>query len=695
MRTSVLDIRGLRVSYRTARGTIEAVRGVDLAIPAGKIFGIVGESGSGKSTMALAVMGALAGGADTSGEVYYRGKNLVGGSSGDLRRLWGRRIAIVLQDPGSTLNPVFTVGDQLCEVLREHNQMTRAHARTRMLELFAAVQLPNPARIAGCYPHQISGGQQQRVSIAIALACDPDLLIMDEPTTGLDVTTEVRILDLVESLRQRTSATVLYITHNLGVVARLCDHVAVMYAGEIVEQGGVQEIFAHPRHPYTIALLKCLPRIDRPPTSRFLSAIGGGLPGLGAANDACAFGPRCIDVSDRCRAERPSLVEIAQSRWVRCFHWNRDRTAREEEMRRPEVEPRGPRDAGRPVLGVDNLVHHYGRGGELFGAFRKPSQVRAIDGISVEVGVGETVAVVGESGSGKSTLARCIVGLLQPTGGHVKVAGQAVPRRPSAWPRQLRRKIQIVFQNPDRTLNPRRSVMEAVARPLALFRIASRRTRRAAATRAFEAVGLSESHLDAYPGQLSGGQRQRIAIARAFACRPELVVCDEPTSALDVSVQATVLNLLSELQDRERTSYLFISHDLSVVRHIANRVLVLYLGKICEAGPTESVFAAPWHPYTEALLSAISSFDSVSRRTTRLDGPAPNPAAPPTGCVFHPRCPRKIGPICEHEAPPSVTTDQGHMIACHIPFVDLLRLQSEAKGGLDTDPGSRSEHWAR
>jgi peptide/nickel transport system ATP-binding protein len=315
---------------------------------------------------------------------------------------------------------------------------------------------------------------------------------------------------------------------------------------------------------------------------------------------------------------------------------------------------------------VDRLVHRY-------------RQVRAVDGVSFAVAAGETLAVVGESGSGKTTTARCVAGLLQPTAGEIRIDGRPVPRRPAAWPRGLRRRLQIVFQNPDLTLNPRRRVLEAVARPLTLFRLADRRARRAAAARLLEAVGLDARALELFPGQLSGGQRQRVAIARAFAPRPELVVCDEPTSALDVSVQATVLNLLASLQARERTSYLFISHDLSVVRHIADRVVVLYLGRIVEAGTTAEVFAPPWHPYTEALLSAVPSLadapPSAGAGPVRLEGPAPNPAAPPSGCPFHPRCPRKLGPVCEREAPPVQATAGGHAIVCHIAAADLVRLQ--------------------
>jgi len=674
MTEPVLTVRDLHVTYRTRRGPVHAVRGVSLAIPPARIFGLVGESGSGKSTVAQAVMGALGGRARVVGEVRYRGDNLLARPERELRRLWGRRLALVSQDPASTLNPVLTVGEQLVEVLREHERLPAAEARRRMRELFAAVQLPNPAEVARRYPHQLSGGQQQRVSIAIALACDPDLLVLDEPTTGLDVTTEARILDLVESLRRRSHAAILYITHNLGVILRLCDEVAVMYAGEIVEHGPVRETFARPRHPYTLALLECLPRVDAPAAGRLLPAIEGALPDPGGDIVHCQFAPRCPMAADRCHQERPAWVEPDPGHGARCFYADRVPAPGRRERAAAPTGTVGPAPLT-PLLAVDDLAHYYRSAGTAAAGFRS-RVVRALDGVSLGVAVGETLAIVGESGSGKTTLGRSVVGLLRPTGGRLCLDGEPLPRRLLAWGRGLRRRLQIVFQNPDLTLNPRRTIVDAVARPLQLFGLADRRTRRSRAARLLEAVGLGERYLDLFPGQISGGQRQRVAIARAFACGPDLVVCDEPTSALDVSVQATVLNLLARLQAGERCSYLFISHDLSVVRHIADRVAVLYLGRVCEVGPTETVFTPPYHPYTEALLRAVPSLSAApTDATIRLEGPPPNPAAPPAGCPFHPRCPRKLGPICETDPPPLVAAGAGHAIACHIGRDELRRLQ--------------------
>jgi peptide/nickel transport system ATP-binding protein len=651
------------------------VRGVSLAVPPGRIFGLVGESGSGKSTVALAVMGALAGHARVSGQVLYRGDDLLARPERELRRLWGRRLAMVFQDPTSTLNPVLTVGDQLVEVLQQHEGLRGAAAHRRMTELFAAVQLPSPAEVARRYPHQLSGGQQQRVSIAIALACDPDLLVLDEPTTGLDVTTEARILDLVESLRARSDAAILYITHNLGVVRRLCDEVAVMYAGEVVEHGPVGPVFARPRHPYTVALLDCLPRADAAPAGRLLPAIEGALPDPAGAIRHCQFAPRCPMAADRCRREHPPWVEAGPGRGARCFYADQVPPPAGHGAPDPAGPVAGPgAGAPAPLLAVEDLAHHYRTAGGALGLATRA--VRALDGVSLGVAVGETLAIVGESGSGKTTLARAVVGLLRPTRGAIRLEGRPLPARLGAWGRRLRRRLQIVFQNPDLTLNPRRTIADAVARPLQLFGLADRRSRRAAAARLLEAVGLGPRYLDLLPGQVSGGQRQRVAIARAFACRPDLVVCDEPTSALDVSVQATVLNLLARLQSDERCSYLFISHDLSVVRHIADRVLVLYLGRVCEIGPTEAVFRPPQHPYTEALLAAVPSLAAgPTRAAVRLEGPPASPAAPPAGCPLHPRCPRKVGAICETEPPPLADAGGGHRIACHIPVDELRRLQ--------------------
>jgi peptide/nickel transport system ATP-binding protein len=669
----LLDVRDLHVVYRTARARVHAVRGISLAIPPAGIFGLVGESGSGKSSVALAIMAALRPPAVVTGEVRYRGQNLLEQSEPTLRTLWGRRLAMVFQNPGRTLNPVLRCGEQVIEVLRAHERLGRTAALAKTLDLFRAVRLPDPAGVTRRYPHQLSGGQQQRVSIAIALACDPDLLIMDEPTTGLDVTTEARILDLVQSLRDRTRAAILYVSHNLAVIAGLCDAVGVMYAGEIVESGTVRDVFARPAHPYTLALLRCLPRADVPPQQRVLPAIEGALPDPTAPIAHCQFATRCPMAEERCHREIPPLAQARLGQFARCFFWQR--------VPAPETPAGGvgttasPCRSGLPLLEARSLTHVYGDQGGVWQRWLGARSVRALDGVGLEVGTGEAVAVIGESGSGKTTLGRCLVGLLQPTSGNIRLQSRPLPSRPVGWTRAVRRHIQMVFQNPDLTLNPRRTVLDAVARPLALFGLASQDDRRKRAVELLRGVKLGPRYLYLLPHQLSGGERQRVAIARAFASGPDIVVCDEPTSALDVSVQAAILNLLVRLQEERGVSYVFISHDLSVVRHLADRVIVIYHGTAVEEGRTEDVFTPPHHPYTEALLSAVPSIAARDRKVGPASVPPSDGEHRPTGCPFHPRCPRKIGAICEEERPPLVADDRGHKIACHISLQDLRRTQ--------------------
>ena len=644
------------------------MKGVSLVVPAGRVLGLVGESGSGKSTVALAVMAALGAEAEVTGEVAFRGENLVGRPERELRRLWGRRLAMVFQDPTSTLNPVLTVGDQLVEVLVEHERLAPAAARARMLDLFAAVQLPNPAEMARRYPHQLSGGQQQRVAIATALACDPAVLVLDEPTTGLDVTTEARILDLVDGLRQRTAAGILYITHNLGVIARLADEVAVMYAGEIVEQGPVGPVFARPRHPYTVALLDCLPRVDRPAPARVLPAIEGTLPDPRAEVRACQFAPRCALAEERCRREHPGWFEAAPGHGARCFFWDRvppPGAARAPGRRAGSARGRRRRASARSSRWTDSSTGT----GRCARWTACPSPVAA----------GETLAVVGESGSGKTTTARCVAGLLQPTAGEIRIDGRPVPRRPAAWPRELRRRLQIVFQNPDLTLNPRRRVLEAVARPLALFGLAGRRDRRAAAARLLEAVrpGCARPRAVSRPA-LGGpaparGDRARL---RAAARAGRLRRADLGARRVGAGDRPEPARLAPGAASTPPTSSSRTTSRWSATSPTAS---------------SSSIWAASWRRARPPRCSrhpGIRTRRRCSRRCRlpaprrpagagpiRLEGPAPNPAAPPPGCPFHPRCPRKLGPVCEREPPPVQTTDAGHAIVCHIPGADLVRLQ--------------------
>ena len=687
----VLRVSDLSIEYRTRGGNVRAVREVSFSIGRGETFGVVGESGSGKSTLAFAVMGYLSSNAQvSSGRIDYQGEDLLAMPRERWDALRGARIAMVYQDPMSSLNPSIIVGEQVAEAITSHEPVSAKVARDRTLELFRAVNMPEPAAIFRRYPHQLSGGQQQRVLIAMALANNPDLLIMDEPTTGLDVTTEAQILDLIAELKRSFSSAILYISHNLGVIARISDRIGVMYAGQMVEQGPVREVFRRQLHPYTAGLLECLPSLDFGRKDRALKLIQGMIPDLARLPAACSFAPRCPHARERCHNEAPALVEVVPRHWSRCLFW------REQEVERAQREARSvtattatavtttgataansanaaPR---RPLLAVDNLSREYIDSKKLLGIFGQERIVHALDGVSLELAADETLAVVGESGCGKTTLARLIVGLVEPTDGTIRFDGNELEGSAAERERDVRRRLQMVFQNPDSTLNPKRSIGQALARPLALFRGLSGAQAVDEATKLLRAVRLDERYLDRLPNQLSGGEKQRVGIARAFATNPDLIVCDEPVSALDVSVQAAILNLLGDLQARAHTAYLFISHDMSVVRYLADRVAVVYLGKIAEIGPVERVFAPPWHPYTEALLSAIPVPDPDAEVTPiRLEGPVPSAANPPSGCVFHTRCPRKIGAICEQQTPPARQGPDGHTIVCHIPLETLTTVQ--------------------
>ncbi|HZS33847.1 MAG TPA: ABC transporter ATP-binding protein [Methylomirabilota bacterium] len=672
----VLEVRDLSVAYRARGGEVQAVRGVSLRVHAGETLAVVGESGSGKTSLALAVMRYLdANGRVTGGAIRFRGEDLLALSPGALRRLRGARLAMVYQDPQTALNPAFPVGEQVAEALRVHVGLGRAEAWRRTLALLAQVNLPNPAQVYRRYPHELSGGQQQRIVIAMAFACDPELLLMDEPTTGLDVTTEARILDLIAELRARHGAAILYITHNLGVVARFCDRVAVMYAGELVEEGPVERVFARPLHPYTRGLLACVPRLDASKRAAPLAAIGGRLPSLVALPPGCIFEPRCPERVPLCAEQAPPPAAAPGGGTVRCH--------RHESL--PPFRAAGaagatgpdPGSAAPELLRVERVRCHYPLRRTLAEVVRglAPRAVRAVDDVSLELGRARTLALVGESGCGKTTLGRAVVGLLEPVDGRIELAGTDATGPARRRPRDLRRRVQVIFQNPDATLNPQRTVGETLARPLALFGLAPGAARAARVGELLRAVHLPESYAGRYPHELSGGERQRVAIARAFAAEPELIVCDEPLSALDVSVQAAILNVLVELQARSAAGYLFISHDLSVVRYLADRVAVMYLGKLCEVGPVDALFAPPYHPYTEALLAAIPLPDpGAVQRPIRLEGPVPSPVDPGPGCRFASRCPRKLGSVCETESPPARAVAPGHVIFCHIPLDELRRV---------------------
>jgi peptide/nickel transport system ATP-binding protein len=676
----VLKVDSLEIDYVTREGPVRAVRDVSFEIRSGDALGLVGESGCGKSTLAFGVMNYVAkNGRITGGRILFDGDDILQRSHKELDKIRGDRIAMVYQDPMAALNPSMQIGKQLTEVLSEHEGLRGEPAKERCVQMLELVRMPDPSDIMGRYPHQLSGGQQQRVLIAMALLMNPALLIMDEPTTGLDVTIEAGILDLIGDLKRELGSTILYISHNLGVVSRVADRMAVMYAGEIVEEGLVQDVFLDPRHPYTVALLACIPKIDSSRHAADLRPIRGRVPVLRGELQGCAFEPRCDRADQRCQVDHPNLEAVADGHLVRCFYPESAEVgslgATPDERSEAPLTPAGE-DL---VLKVEGLKAYYrAREAGLAGLAgrRKKGFVKAVDDVDLAAYSMSAIGIVGESGCGKTTLAKCIAGLVPSNDGNLELLGIEISQVVEKRSAELLQELQMIFQNPDATLNPRRSVGEAIARPLRLFGTVPTAEIRDEVIRLLEAVRLGAEYYDRRPRQLSGGEKQRVAIARAFAGRPSLVLCDEPLSALDVSVQVAVMNLLLEFQQGYGTTMLFISHDLSVVYQLCDHVVVMYLGQFCEVGPTQSLYAPPYHPYTEALLSAIPIPDPTLVRTSiRLSGAVPSALAPPSGCRFHTRCPRKVGPVCEQEPPPWREMADGHRIYCHIDRQELRAME--------------------
>jgi len=679
-RTPVLEVKDLEVTYSTREGPVRAVRGASFEIWPGDALGLVGESGCGKSTLAFAIMNYMAeNGKVTGGRILFYGEDTLQKSERELQDIRGNKISMVYQDPLAALNPCLRIGDQLTEVLTEHKGLKGDSARDECLQMLDRVRMPDPPAMMQRYPHQLSGGQQQRVLIAMALLTNPALLIMDEPTTGLDVTIEATILDLISELKREFDSTILYISHNLGVISRVADRVAVMYAGELVELGYVRDIFLYPLHPYTEALLRCIPKVSAGRQSKTLQPIQGRVPSLREIPSGCIFEPRCDRADQRCRSNRPELARVVDDHFVRCFHADKSgvpllsipqvtRTTVEQSESEADL-----------VLRVEGLKTYYtaqGQGLAGLAGRRGKGYVKAVDGVSLEARRGSTVGIVGESGCGKTTLVKCVAGLVPPNDGGMDFLGVDISKIVEKRPGEILQDLQMIFQNPDSTLNPSCSVGEIIGRPLHLFGTVPPSEVKGEVVRLLEAVRLGKEYYGRLPRQLSGGERQRVAIARAFAGRPTLVLCDEPLSSLDVSVQAAVLNLLLEFQQRYGTTMLFISHDLSVVYQLCDHVAVMYLGQFCEIGPTDALFAPPYHPYTEALLSAIPIPDPTLERTmVRLVGPVPSALDPPSGCSFHTRCPRKIGAICETESPPWRRITDKHSIKCHMSMKDLRDME--------------------
>ncbi|RWO67981.1 MAG: ABC transporter ATP-binding protein [Mesorhizobium sp.] len=660
---NALELTDLSVAYRVAGRNRAVLRNLSLTIGQGEAYGLVGESGCGKSTVALTVVRYLPrNGSITGGAISLDGQNVMKLDAEALRRARAESVSMVYQDPGKALNPSIRVGRQLTEIFELGGVSGRA-ATDRAIAMLNRVRISDPVSVMQRYPHQLSGGMQQRVAIAMALANDPSMLILDEPTTGLDATVEAEVLDLIAQLRQELSASILFISHNLAVVSKMCDRVGVLYAGMLVEEGPTEVVFNDPRHPYTVALLRCLPRGGQRKDQGRLDTIPGFLPGIGADIKGCAFADRCALADDRCRSELPPLYDLG-GRLSRCFH--HDKAQALPRATPSDVAP-APKPAAAPVLRVAGLNKTYSSHGHA---------LRAVKDVSVDLRPGETLGLVGESGSGKTTFARLLLGLVPPDdGGTIELEGKALaPRLENRSDDQIKA-MQIVFQNPDSALNRSHSIRHLIGRALKRLAGLSGKALEARLNDLVRSVRLTDRHLAVKPRQLSGGLKQRVAIARAFAGNPRIVVCDEPTSALDVSVQAAILNLLADLQSKEDVSYIFISHDLAVVRYLSDKIAVLYLGRIMELGPSEDVFSGPHHPYTEALLSAVPKLDQTDTARIRLDGEIPSATSPPSGCVFHTRCPRKIGPICEQQEPPLGEAQPGHSIRCHIPYSELARLQ--------------------
>ena len=679
----ILKVDNLAVAYKVRNGEIEAVQNVSFEINRGETLGIVGESGCGKSTVAWSIVNFLgSNGYVKRGSITFQGQDLVGKTGEELRRLRGDQIAMVYQDPMQALNPSMRLGDQMKEVLTVHRDMEEDEAAKWCVDMLERVYMPDAANVMHRYPHQISGGQQQRVVIAMALLTNPALLIMDEPTTALDVTVEAAVLDLIGDLRKNFDTGIMYITHNLGVVARVCTQVGVMYAGEMVERGAVRDIYARPRHPYTQGLIRCVPKLGADKASSILYPIPGRVPPPNNRPTGCVFGPRCDYVQDMCRAERPSLRELANGVSVRCHfaeEINPDEWKPSADMELPVLA--ADSGNGEVILEVKNLKKYYEVPGsslrDVIG-LGEPRYVKAVENASFNVIKGKTLGVVGESGCGKSTLIKTIIGLEDSTSGDATFMGFDITNDISTRDEKLIQELQMVFQNPDSTMNPSYTVGQQIGRPMARFATVPKSEIRGEVIKLLQAMRLGANYFDRLPNQLSGGEKQRVGIARALASRPDLVLCDEPVSALDVSVQAAILNLLLEVQNEFNTTLIFIAHDLSVVRFFSDYVAVMYLGQIMEIGPADAIYAPPYHPYSEALLSAVPIPDpSVRQKRIRLEGSVPSAMKPPGGCRFHTRCPRRNllpdgGKICAEQLPPWQELENGHRIFCHI-GTDILK----------------------
>jgi peptide/nickel transport system ATP-binding protein len=677
----ILEIDQLSISFFTRLREIPAVMDFSCTVQPGEAMGLVGESGCGKSTVALGVMQDLGvNGRVVGGSIKFKGRDLNTMSAEELRDIRGSEIAMIYQEPMASLNPAMKIGKQLIEVPMIHEGVDEKEAYKRALEVVTDVRLPDPERMLQSFPHQLSGGQQQRIVIAMALMSKPSLLILDEPTTALDVTVEAAVVELVKDLGKKYGTSMLFISHNLGLVLETCDRICVMYSGEAVERGSIVDVFDKMQHPYTQALFRSIPLPGADKNSRPLVAIPGNFPLPHERPQGCNFGPRCdyfqasrCDVGDIKMQDVPGDDRHA----TRCLRfqeidWNAPVQAGDQTKK---TKP------GKVVLKMDNLKKYYEvSANALFGG-KNRKVVKANETLSFEARESETLAIVGESGCGKSTFAKVLMGLETATDGQILLDNQAIQDIPiEQRDTKTVSSIQMVFQNPFDTLNPSMTVGRQIVRALEIFKIGnSEADRRNRMLELLDLVKLPREFADRMPRQLSGGQKQRVGIARAFAGGARIVVADEPVSALDVSVQAAVTDLLMEIQRNEKTTLLFISHDLSIVRYLSDRVMVMYLGHVVEMGDTDQVFSPPYHPYTEALLSAVPIADTkVKKKHVVLDGDIPSAMNPPPGCPFQTRCGWKdkvAGGLCEKEVPPMRTLAEGHQIKCHLPDAELASME--------------------
>ena len=675
MSNNIQSVKNLSIGFKSQKGKeISILRNVTTNIKKGETVGIVGESGSGKSTLALAMMGYVKHGLFTmNGECLFNSLNLLDLSNNELEKIRGRKIAMIPQNAGQSLTPNLKIGYQIEEALKLHTNLNENERKNRISELLNNVRLPSPDVMALRYPHELSGGQQQRVAVAMALAGNPELLLLDEPTTGLDVTTQAHVLELLKDIAKDTGTSMVYVSHDLGAIAQVCDRVIVMYAGEIVLEGPVRKILKEPIHPYTNGLLKSIPKLS---LEGLPESMPGAQPQPGHIGEGCSFYDRCNISDEKCKTKTPDLEFLSEiDTSVRCFNYKKVIINQNKNIQLKNLDEKNIEN--NEILSLSDVSISYAKQSFLDQLFNKLTDSNpTVKDINININKGETIALVGESGSGKSTILKSIAGLLKTKDGNINFAqnrklSEDLKNRSS----DDLRAIQLIFQNPDESLNPNHTVEQILSQPLKLYFGLKEDKLKKNIIELLEKVRLGEFYMTRYPRQLSGGEKQRIAVARAFAAKPEIILCDEVTSALDVSVQAAVLDLLKKLKDDFGTTYIFVSHDLAVVKAISDRVAVLYQGRLCEIGPSKNVYKFPSHPYTEVLLGAVLEPDpDIKPKLIAEDIVEEKP--PEKGCCFQGRCPRILGDKCREEVPPWQVGENGNAIRCHINIEELKALQS-------------------